>query len=142
VLRSGLLQTVTRVLFVCVRNAGRSQMAAAWFNALADPAAARAESAGTQPAERIHPVVVAAMSEAGIDLGGTRPQQLTTAMSSRVQHLITMGCGDACPVIPGVAHEDWPLDDPADLPLDRVRLIRDDIRARVEDLLDRYGLRR
>jgi arsenate reductase len=130
------------VLFACVRNAGRSQMAAAWFNALADPARARAESAGTKPADRVHPVVVEVMREVGLDLSRERPRRLTPERAATVQRLITMGCGEECPVVPGVAREDWPLDDPADLPIERVRIIRDDIRARVEDLLLRYGIRR
>ena len=130
------------VLFACVRNAGRSQMAAAWFNALADPAKARAESAGTRPADAVHPAVVEVMRESGIDLSRERPRALTPALAARAQRLITMGCGDECPVAPGVAREDWALDDPADLSVERVRAMRDEIRARVEDLLRRYDLRR
>jgi arsenate reductase len=133
---------MTRVVFACVRNAGRSQMAAAWFNALVDPAKARAESAGTRPADRVHPIVVEAMREAGIDLSRARPTLLTLDLAASAQRLVTMGCGEECPVVPGVAREDWPLDDPAGQPLDRVRAIRDETRARVEDLLDRYDLRR
>ena len=117
-------------------------MAAAWFNALADPAKARAESAGTRPADAVHPLVIAVMREAGIDLSGQQPQRLTAELAARSQRLITMGCGEECPVVPGVAREDWPLDDPADLPIARVRAIRDEIHARVEDLLLRYQLRR
>jgi arsenate reductase len=130
------------VLFACVGNAGRSQMAAAWFNALADPARARAESAGTRPADAVHPGVIAVMREAGIDLSGGQPQRLTAELAARSDRLITMGCSEECPVVPGVAREDWPLDDPAGLPIERVRAIRDEIRARVEDLLLRYQLRR
>jgi arsenate reductase (thioredoxin) len=114
---------------------------AAWFNALADPAKARAESAGRHPAERVHPQVVEAMREAGLDLASVRPRLLTPAVGDGAQRLITMGCGDECPTAPGVPREDWPLDDPAGQPLERVRAIRDDIRARVEDLLNRYDLR-
>jgi arsenate reductase (thioredoxin) len=117
-------------------------MAAAWFNALADPAKARAESAGTHPADAVHPVVVEAMREDGIDLSRERPRLLTPALAARAQRLITMGCGDECPVVPGVARDDWPLDDPADQPVERVRAIRDEIRTRVEDLLLRHDLRR
>jgi arsenate reductase len=117
-------------------------MAAAWFNRLADPSKARAESAGTQPADAVHPVVVEAMQEEGIDLSRDRPRLLTPALAARARWMITMGCGDECPVVPGVAREDWPLDDPADQPIERVRAIRDEIRAHVEDLLRRHDLRR
>jgi arsenate reductase len=130
------------VLFACVRNAGRSQMAAAWFNLVADPAKAHAESAGTRPADRVHPIVVEAMHEAGIELGSVQPRLLTPTLTAKASRVITMGCGEECPVVPGVPREDWPLDDPAGQPLDRVRAIRDEIHARVEDLLDRYDLRR
>lgn len=126
---------MTTVVFACVQNAGRSQMAAAFFNALADPARARAESAGTRPAERVHPVVVEVMREVGIDLSHARPRRLTPEVAARAQWLITMGCGDQCPVVPGVGREDWPLDDPASQPIERVRDIRDEIRARVERFL-------
>jgi arsenate reductase len=124
------------VLFACVHNAGRSQMAAGFFNALADPAMARAISAGTRPGDCLNPVVVDAMREAGIDLAGTRPQRLTPELARAATWLITMGCGDECPVVPGVMRDDWPLDDPAGQPLERVRTIRDEIRLRVERLLD------
>ena len=117
-------------------------MAAAWFNALADPAKARAESAGTRPADRVHPVVVDAMREVGLDLSRERPQRLTPALGARARRLITMGCGDECPIAAGAAREDWPLDDPGDQPIERVREIRDEILARVEDLLRRDSLRR
>ena len=132
---------MTTVIFACVRNAGRSQMAAAFFNAAADPSLARAESAGTDPGERVHPPVVAAMREAGIDLSGARPRRLTPALAAGAQWLITMGCGDQCPVAPDVKREDWTLDDPAHLPLDRVRAIRDEIQRRVEAFVDREDLR-
>jgi arsenate reductase len=127
---------MTTVLFACVHNAGRSQMAAAFFNALADPATARAISAGTQPADRVNPVVVEAMREAGIPLGSGRPQLLTPSLAAGAQRLITMGCGDQCPVVPGVTREDWPLDDPAGQPLEQVRAIRDAIRTRVSALIE------
>ena len=123
------------VLFACVRNAGRSQMAAAFFNALADPARARAISAGTRPATRVSAVVADAMREAGIDVSAAVPQPLTPELARDAAWLITMGCGDECPVVPGVMRDDWPLDDPAEQPIERVRAIRDDIRARVEGLL-------
>jgi arsenate reductase (thioredoxin) len=132
---------MTTVLFACVHNAGRSQMAAAWFNALADPTKARAASAGTQPADRVNPTVVDAMREVGLDVSTERPQRLTPALAERAQWLITMGCGDACPVVPGVNRDDWALDDPAGLPIARVRSIRDEIKRRVEAFVDREGLR-
>jgi arsenate reductase len=135
------MENVKTVIFACVHNAGRSQMAAAFFNRLADPAKARAVSAGTTPGERVHPEVVAAMQEEGIDLSGARPQKLTTELAAGAQLLITMGCGDECPYVPGVRRDDWPLDDPKGQPVERVRAIRDDIRARVEALVGREGVR-
>jgi arsenate reductase len=126
---------MTTVIFACVHNAGRSQMAAAFFNAFADPARARAVSAGTVPAERAHPEVVAAMREVGIDLSGARPQRLTDELAASAQVLVTMGCGEACPVVPGLKRDDWPIDDPKGRPLEEVRGIRDEIRRRVEALL-------
>ena len=128
--------TVSTVLFACVHNAGRSQMAAAWFNLLSDPAKARAISAGTEPSLQIHPEVVAAMREVGIDLSGALPSKLTTELATRAQMLVTMGCGEQCPVVPGLTRDDWPLDDPKGRDIDRVRKIRDEIRQRVEMLLD------
>lgn len=130
---------MTTVIFACVHNAGRSQMAAAFFNKLADPATARAVSAGTRPGDRVHPEVVAVMQEEGIDLSGARPQKLTTELAAQAQLLITMGCGDECPYVPGLRRDDWPLDDPKGQPIERVRAIRDDIRARVEALVAREG---
>lgn len=128
-----------RVVFACVHNAGRSQMAAAFFNALADPAKATAVSAGTQPGERVHPEVVTVMGEAGIDLGGQRPQKLTGELAAGASLLVTMGCGDACPYVPGLKRDDWPLEDPKGQPLDRVRAIRDEIRERVQHLVQSHG---
>ena len=127
------------VLFVCVHNAGRSQMAAAFFNALADPTKARGVSAGTQPGERVHPEVLAAMKEIDIDLSAAKPQKLTDDLARGAQMLITMGCGDACPVVPGLRRDDWPLEDPKGKPVERVREIRDDIRARVAALVAQEG---
>ena len=124
---------MTRVIFACVHNAGRSQMAAAFFNAITDAQKARALSAGTQPADRVHPEVVVAMREVGIDLAGARPQRLTPELAAGAAWLVTMGCGDACPFVPGASVEDWPLEDPKGLGLDAVRAIRDEIRARVEE---------
>ena len=128
------------VVFACVHNAGRSQMAAAFFNALADPARGRAVSAGTQPADRVNPVVVEAMRETGVDVSAAVPQKLTTAFARQASLLVTMGCGDECPLVPGLRRDDWPLDDPAGQPLERVRAIRDDIRRRVHTLVTREGL--
>ena len=132
---------VSTVIFACVQNAGRSQMAAAFFNRAADPRKARALSAGTQPAGRVHPEVVAAMREAGIDLGAATPQLLTRELCAGASWLITMGCGESCPVLPGVRREDWPLADPAAQPMDVVRRIRDDIRDRVAQFVETRGLR-
>lgn len=122
-------------LFACVHNAGRSQMAAAWFAHLADPSKARAISAGTQPGTRVHPEVAAAMREVGIELEGQKPQRLTDTLAAGATMLITMGCGDECPVVPGARRDDWPLADPKGKPLEEVRRIRDDVRARVEALI-------
>ena len=123
------------VVFACVHNAGRSQMAAAFFNQLADPGAARAVSAGTRPGERVHPEVVAVMREAGIDLAGAKPQMLTPGFAAGAAMLITMGCGDECPIVPGARRDDWPLDDPKGRPIEDVRRIRDEIRRRVSELV-------
>jgi arsenate reductase len=130
---------MTTVLFACVANAGRSQMAAAFFNQMADPQRARALSAGTQPGAHVHPEVVIVMREAGIDLADARPQLLTTDLASRAAWLITMGCGDECPVVPGASRDDWPLPDPKNQPLERVREIRDDIRQRVAALVQTHA---
>lgn len=130
---------MTTVLFACVHNAGRSQMAAAWFNLLADPARARAVSAGTQPGAHVHPEVVAVMQEVGVDLSGLPTTKLTEDMAGQAGMLITMGCGDECPVVPGVVRDDWPLEDPKGRPVAQVRVIRDQIRDRVRALIAREG---
>jgi arsenate reductase (thioredoxin) len=127
------------VLFACVHNAGRSQMAAAWFKLLADPAKARAISAGTEPGTRVHPEVVKAMVEVGLDLSAATTTKLTPDLAREAQWLITMGCGDQCPVLPGLKRDDWPLEDPKGKPIERVREIRDAIRQRVEMLLEHEG---
>ncbi len=135
----GAVGGVPTVIFACIHNAGRSQMAAAWFQRLADPAKARAISAGTRPAERVHPEVQAAMLEAGIDLSGARPRKLTAELAAGAARLFTLGCGEECPAIPGVPVEDWPLPDPKGQGIDAVRGIRDEVRRRVEALLRREG---
>jgi len=124
-----------KIIFACVHNAGRSQMAAAFFNLLADPMKARAISAGTQPGERVHPEVVTAMKAVGIDLTDARPQRLTAALAKDASMLVTMGCGDECPVVPGAERDDWPLPDPKGRTTEEVRKIRDDVRLRVEALV-------
>lgn len=129
------------VLFACVHNAGRSQMAAAFFNAMADPAKARALSAGTQPGTHVHPEVVSTMRDVGIDLSNVSPTRLTDELAARVQLLVTMGCGEACPFVPGLRRVDWPLDDPKGQPIETVRRIRDEIRARIADLVQAEGWR-
>ncbi|MBS2026569.1 MAG: arsenate reductase ArsC [Deltaproteobacteria bacterium] len=116
-------------------------MAAAFFNALASPERARALSAGTQPGPRVHPEVVDAMREVGIDLASAQPKRLTTGLAEGATLLITMGCGDACPVVPGLERDDWPLEDPKGQPIDRVRQIRDELRARVAALVEARGWR-
>jgi len=149
------------VIFACVHNAGRSQMAAAWFNHLAtkrqtpdsnlqtsnsklqretrEATEIQAISAGTSPADRIHPEVLDAMKEVGIDLSSATPQKLTAQLAEGAALLVTMGCGDECPYVPGLKIEDWPLEDPKGKPIEKVREIRDQIRGRVEDLLRRRG---
>jgi arsenate reductase len=128
-----------RDLFACVHNAGRSQMAAAVFNALADPARAEALSAGTRPGTGVHPEVLGAMREIGIDLSSARPRLLTGALARGVSMLVTMGCGEECPFVPGVERDDWALPDPKGRPIEEVRAIRDDIRARVAALVESRG---
>jgi arsenate reductase len=130
-----------KVVFACIHNAGRSQMAATLFNQLADPARARALSAGTDPGPRVHPEVLEAMREIGIDLAGVTPQRLTPELAAGASFLITMGCGDQCPFIPGATVDDWPLPDPRGRPIEEVRAIRDDIRKRVEELIAAHGWR-
>jgi arsenate reductase (thioredoxin) len=123
------------VLFLCVHNAGRSQMALGWFTHLAQ-GRAEARSGGSEPADAVNPSAVAAMAEVGIDIASQHPKRWTEDELRAADVVITMGCGDACPVFPGKRYEDWELDDPAGRPLDEVRPIRDAIRLRVERLLD------
>lgn len=122
------------VLFACVHNAGRSQMAAAFLNKICDHAKASAISAGTEPGERVHPEVVQVMKEEGIDLTNVKPQFLSNELAHKATLFVTMGCGDACPYVPGLKKLDWALMDPKGKSLEVVRKIRDEIRARVETL--------
>jgi arsenate reductase len=122
-------------IFACVHNAGRSQMSAAFFNQLANPTMALAISAGTNPGETVHPVVVEVMKEVGIDLSKAKPQRLTAELAHGADLLVTMGCGDECPYVPGLRRADWPLTDPKGLPIEQVRTIRDGIRERIEHLI-------
>jgi arsenate reductase len=123
------------VLFVCLHNAGRSQMSQALFEMAADGEHV-ARSAGTEPAAHVHPVVVTAMREVGVELGDRVPRVLTNELAQWADVVVTMGCGDACPVIPGKRYIDWELQDPKDLPIEEVREIRDDIKQRVEHLVE------
>lgn len=123
------------VLFLCVHNAGRSQMAAAFAEAWGE-GRVRVLSAGSEPAESLNPAVVAAMAERGVDLAGRTPTRVTDEMARASDVVVTMGCGDACPFVPGVRYLDWPVADPAGRPIEEVRAIRDEIAARVEDLLE------
>jgi len=126
---------VAKVLFVCLHNAGRSQMSEALFERAAG-GVHEARSAGTAPADRVHENVVTAMREEGIDLSDRKPQLLTTDLAQWADVVITMSCGDACPVIPGKRYVDWDLPDPSGLPVEQVREIRDDIATRVGLLLE------
>jgi len=127
------------VLFACIHNAGRSQMAAAWFNQLADRRSARAISAGTEPGSRVHPEVQSAMEEVGIDLSSAVPTFLSRELAGSASLLVTMGCGEACPVVPGLRRMDWPLEDPKGKSIAEVRRIREEIRGRVEALIAAEG---
>jgi len=127
------------VLFLCIHNAGRSQMALGWFNHLA---AGRAigYSGGSEPADQVNPAAVAAMDEVGIDITHQVPRRWSDADLEAAEVVVTMGCGDTCPYVPGTRYEDWPIDDPAGLPVASVRPIRDELRARVEKLLGELGV--
>jgi arsenate reductase len=122
------------VLFVCVHNAGRSQMAAGWLRRLAGDAV-EVRSAGSEPADQINPAAVEAMREVGIDITGQSPKKLEYASAQASDVIITMGCGDACPVFPGKRYEDWQLEDPAGKGVESVRPIRDEIKTRIEALI-------
>jgi arsenate reductase (thioredoxin) len=127
------------VLFLCVHNAGRSQMAAGWLRHLAGD---RVEvfSGGSEPADELNGAAVAAMAEVGIDIAGEQPTRWTEEMARTADVVITMGCGDVCPVFPGTRYEDWALADPAGQPIEVVREVRDEIRSRVEGLVTSLGL--
>jgi arsenate reductase (thioredoxin) len=129
--------TVTEptVLFVCVHNAGRSQMAAGWLKQLGS-GRIDVRSAGSEPAEQLNPVAVEAMREVGIDIAGERPQLLSTAAVAQADVVVTMGCGDTCSYFPGKRYEDWEVTDPAGQPIDVVRGVRDEIRTRIQTLVD------
>ena len=126
-----------KVVFACVHNAGRSQIASAIFNHLADPARVVAVSAGTDPAPRVHPEVVTVMKELGIDLSRVRPRLLTDEVLRHATAVVTMGCGDRCPFVEGARMEDWPLPDPAGQSVDAVRSLRDDILHRVKAMVEK-----
>ncbi len=125
---------ILRIIFACVHNAGRSQMAAAFYNNLTK--SSEGISAGTKPGERVHLQVVTVMKEIGIDLSDAKPQLLTDDLARTADMLVTMGCGESCPLVPGLQREDWPLPDPKDKDLNEVREIRDEIRKRVEQKID------
>ena len=130
---------VPSVLFLCVHNAGRSQIALGWFNHLAGDRAI-AWSGGSEPAEAINPAAIEAMAEVGVDIAGEYAKPWTDEIVQAADVVVTMGCGDACPIFPGKRYEDWVLDDPAGLGVDAVRPIRDEIEARVRTLLDQLGV--
>lgn len=125
-----------KVIFACVHNAGRSQMAAAFLNHLADPQKAEALSAGTEPGERVHPEVQSVMQEVGIDFSGAKPRKLTEELAQSAKFLFTMGCGEKCPYVPGLHRDDWPLRDPKGLSVEEVRAIRDEVKQPVQELIE------
>jgi arsenate reductase len=125
-----------KFIFACIHNAGRSQMSAALFNQYVDPSKAQAISAGTQPADHVHPVVLDAMREVGADLSSAKPQKLTPELAQGADMLITMGCGEECPYIPGLRRDDWPLPDPKGQDIETVRQTREEIKKRVLGLLE------
>jgi arsenate reductase len=133
--------TAPSVLFVCIHNAGRSQMSAGFARALGGDAVV-VRSAGSEPAETINPMAVAAMAEVGIDIVGEAPKLLSVEAVETSDVVITMGCGDVCPVFPGIAYRDWDLPDPAGQGIEAVRAIRDEIRGRIEDLLAELAIPR
>lgn len=142
VLLSARPSSMRKFVFACVHSAGRSQMAAAFFNAMANPERAGGVAAGTEPAHRVHPEVVETMREVGIDLSNAQPQQLTDELARSASMLVTMGCGEACPVVPGLRRDDWALPDPKGQSPESIRKIRDEIRDRVRELVEREGIGR
>jgi arsenate reductase len=135
----GIRAPVRRVIFVCTHNAGRSQMAAAFFNQLADPTRARAIAAGTRGARSVDPMVLAAMRETGLDLGESLARRLSVHLAMAGSHVVTMDCAEDVPFLAGVSVRDWPIEDPRGQSADRVREIRDEIRSRVEEMIARQG---
>lgn len=129
-----------KVIFACVHNAGRSQMAAAFFNLYCDQSKAHALSAGTKPGTTVHPEVLQIMKEEGIDLSELKPQLLTDELAADANMLITMGCGETCPMIPGLKRADWALQDPKGQPIERVREIRDEVKQLVQNLVAELGI--
>jgi protein-tyrosine-phosphatase len=127
------------VLFLCIHNAGRSQIALGWFDHFARGRAV-GYSGGSEPAERVNPAAVAAMAEVGIDIGRRSPRRWNESDLEAADVVVTMGCGDTCPYVPGTRYEDWPLDDPAGQPIEMVRRVRDEIGSRVEQLLEELGI--
>jgi arsenate reductase len=127
------------VLFVCVHNAGRSQMAAGWLTHLAE-GRIDVRSAGSEPVDQVNPVAIAAMAEVGIDILGDQPKLLTVDAVREADVVITMGCGDTCPIFPGKRYEDWELTDPAGQPIEVVRVVRDQIKGRIETLVRELAL--
>ena len=127
------------VLFLCIHNAGRSQIALGWFKHLA-ARRATGYSGGSEPADHVNPAALAVMSEVGIDIAHERPRRWSDSDLEAADVVVTMGCGDTCPYVPGTRYEDWPIDDPAGLPVEAVRPIRDEIRKRVEKLLGEIGI--
>jgi protein-tyrosine-phosphatase len=127
------------VLFLCIHNAGRSQMALGWFTLLAHGRAV-GYSGGSEPADHVNPAAVAAMTEVGIDIAQQVPRRWSDTDLEQADVVVTMGCGDSCPYVAGTRYEDWPLDDPAGQPIEMVRRVRDEIRARVEGLLAELGV--
>lgn len=124
------------VIFACIHNAGRSQMAAAFFNKFADSKKAKAISAGTNPASKVHPEVLLVMKEEGIDLSNAKPTLLTDELAREANLIVTMGCGEQCPYIPGLERQDWPLEDPKGKDIDSVRTIRAQIQKLVVELIE------
>jgi arsenate reductase len=137
--RGRVVNETPTVLFLCVHNAGRSQMAAGWTRELAGDRV-RVLSAGSQRAEHVNPAAVAAMAEVGIDIATQQPQRWTDEIVGDSDVVVTMGCGDECPYVPGTRYVDWPLDDPAGRPVDEVRPVRNEIERRVRDLLAELGV--